>query len=106
MKSRLPALILAIAAATASQNAAAQNRNAPTESALIDGQVVKTDPAAGKITIKHGPAPTLGMDEGMTMVYKAQDPALIGTVKPGDRIRFGADRVNGQYTVTKIEKAK
>jgi Cu/Ag efflux protein CusF len=110
MTSRLPALTLAIVAlAAASQNAAAQDaaaRNAPAQNILIDGQVTKVDPSAGKITIKHGPAPSLGMDEGMTMVYRAQDPAMLGAVKSGDRIRFGAGQVNGQYTVTKIEKAK
>jgi hypothetical protein len=33
----------------------------------------------GKITIKHGPAKRLGMESGMTMVYKAQDPASRAT---------------------------
>jgi Cu/Ag efflux protein CusF len=27
-------------------------------------------------------------------------------VKPGDKIKFAPDRVSGQFTVTKIEKAK
>jgi Cu(I)/Ag(I) efflux system periplasmic protein CusF len=74
--------------------------------ALIDGQVTRVDPSAGKLTIKHGPAKKLGMDEGMTMVYKAQDPAMLGAVKAGDRIKFDAEQVNGQFTVTRIEKAK
>jgi hypothetical protein len=39
------------------------------------------------------------------MVYKAQDPAMLNAVKPGDKIKFDADQVNGQYTVTKIEKS-
>jgi Cu/Ag efflux protein CusF len=76
------------------------------QTALIDGQVTKVDPSAGKLTIKHGPAKKLGMDEGMTMVYKAQDPAMLKTLKAGDKIQFDADQVNGQFTVTKIEKAK
>jgi Cu/Ag efflux protein CusF len=46
------------------------------------------------------------MDEGMTMIYKAQDPAMLAAVKAGDRIKFDADQVNGQYTVTRIEKVK
>jgi hypothetical protein len=33
----------------------------------------------GKITIKRGPAKRLGMESGMTMVYKAQDPASRAT---------------------------
>ena len=73
---------------------------------LADGQVIKIDSAAGKITIKHGPLKQFEMDEGMTMVYRAADPAMLNAVKPGDKIKFAPDRVNGQFTVTKIEKAK
>ncbi len=46
------------------------------------------------------------MNENMTMVFRASDPAMLKAVKPGDRIRFVPDRINGQFTVTKIEKAK
>ena len=74
--------------------------------ALVDGQVTKVDNAAGKITIKHGPIKKFDMDDGMTMVFRAQDPALLTQVKPGDKIRFDAEKVNGQFTVTKIEKSK
>ena len=63
---------------------------------LADGQVVKIDQAAGKITIKHGPLKQFGMEEGMTMVYRAADPAMLNAVKPGDKIKFAPDRVNGQ----------
>jgi Cu/Ag efflux protein CusF len=91
--------VLALALSFGSQSVIAQ-------SALIDGQVIKIDQSAGKITIKHGPAKWLGMDEGMTMVYKAQDPAMLKTVRTGDKIKFDADQVNGQFTVTKIEKTK
>jgi Cu(I)/Ag(I) efflux system protein CusF len=73
---------------------------------LADGEVVKIDQAVGKITIKHGPLNQFGMDEGMTMVYRAADPAMLNAVKPGDKIRFAPDRVNGQFTVIKIEKAR
>jgi Cu(I)/Ag(I) efflux system protein CusF len=76
------------------------------QSSLIAGQVTKVDPSAGKITIKHGPIKKLGMDEGMTMVFKAQDPAMLKAVKSGDKIKFDAEDVNGQLTVTNIEKTK
>jgi Cu(I)/Ag(I) efflux system protein CusF len=72
----------------------------------VDGQVTKIDESAGKITIKHGAIKKFDMDDGMTMVFRAQDPAMLKTVKPGDKIKFEADRVNGQFTVIKIEKAK
>src|SRR5215468_7678751 len=75
-------------------------------SAMAEGEVVKVDPSAGKITIKHGPIKKLAMDEGMTMVFRADDPALLKQVKAGDKIKFDAENVNGQFTVTKIEKKK
>jgi Cu/Ag efflux protein CusF len=31
---------------------------------------------------------------------------MLKQVKPGDKIKFEADKVNGQFTVMKIEKAK
>jgi len=71
---------------------------------LVEGQVTKVDQSAGKITIKHGPIKNLGMTEGMTMVFRAQDPAMLTQVKAGDKIKFSADRVDGAFTVTKIQK--
>ena len=76
------------------------------QSDMIDGVVTKVDQSAGKITIKHGPIKKLDMDEGMTMVFKAADPAMLNSVKAGDKIRFAPDRVNGQFTVNKIEKTR
>lgn len=78
----------------------------PALAQMVDGQVVKVDEAAGKITIKHGPIKKFDMDDGMTMAWRAQDPALLKQVKAGDKIRFEPDRVNGQFTVTRIEKAR
>ena len=75
-------------------------------SELVNGQVTKIDESAGKITIKHGPLKKFDMNEGMTMVFRAGDPAMLKAVKPGDRVCFVPDRINGQFTVTKIEKAR
>jgi Cu(I)/Ag(I) efflux system periplasmic protein CusF len=59
------------------------------------------------MTLKHGAIKKLDMDEnGMTMVFRVQDPAMLKPVKVGDKVQFEADRVNGQITVTRIEKAK
>jgi Cu/Ag efflux protein CusF len=76
------------------------------QSAMIDGQVTKIDASAGKITLKHGPIKKLDMDEGMTMVFRVQDPTMLTQVKVGDKVKFDAERVKGQITVTKIEKSK
>ena len=70
---------------------------------VVAGKVTKVDEAAGKITIAHDAIPNLQMD-AMTMVFKAADPAVLKDVKPGDAIQFTADKVNGQLTVTEIEK--
>jgi Cu(I)/Ag(I) efflux system protein CusF len=73
---------------------------------FVNGQVTKIDESAGKITIKHGPLKKFDMNENTTMVFRAGNPAMLKAVKPGDRVRFVPDRVNGQFTVTKIEKVR
>jgi Cu(I)/Ag(I) efflux system protein CusF len=73
---------------------------------FIAGQVTKVDESAQKVTIKHGPLKKFEMGDGMTMVFRAADPAMLKTVKAGDRVRFVPERINGQFTVTKIEKVK
>ena|SRR5215831_13078390 len=73
---------------------------------MIDGQITKVDQSAAKVTIKHGPIPKLDMDVGMTMVFAVSDPKMLSAVKAGDKIKFDADRVNGQLTVTKLQKAR
>jgi Cu/Ag efflux protein CusF len=72
----------------------------------ISGEVKKIDEGAGKITLKHGPAKSLGMDEPMTMVYRVKDPALLKQVKAGDKVTFEAEEGASGYTVTRIQKAK
>ena len=77
------------------------------QDAAVSGEVRKIDTAAGKITLRHGPIKKLDMDEdGMTMVFRVQDPAMLKSVKVGDKVKFDADRVNGQITVTAIQKSK
>jgi len=80
---------------------------APAETAAGDhmsqGAVRKVDKDAQKITIKHGPIENLGMPP-MTMVFRAQDAAMLDQVKAGDNVRFRAENINGQYTVTRIER--
>ena len=74
--------------------------------ASISGEVKKIDEGAGKITLKHGAAKSLGMDEPMTMVYRVKDPAMLKQVKVGDKVSFEAEEAASGYTVTKLQKAK
>jgi Cu/Ag efflux protein CusF len=72
---------------------------------LTDGEVRKVDKAAGKVTLKHGPIENLGMP-GMTMVFLATNPGMLDKLKPGDKVRFAADKAGDVFTVTRIEPAK
>src|SRR5262249_21652645 len=73
---------------------------------LVDGEVRKVDRDARKLTIRHGPLPQFDMPTPMTMVYQVKDPALLDLVKPGDKIRFAAEKVGGLFTVIRIEPGK
>ncbi|MBJ2157810.1 copper-binding protein [Variovorax sp. IB41] len=93
MKKLLTALSSALLAAAAFAQAALP---------AVEGEVRKVDADAKKITLKHGDIPNLEMT-GMTMVFRVQDPELLGKVKPGDKVRFTADKVDGALTVLSIE---
>jgi Cu/Ag efflux protein CusF len=87
-------------------SAAALSRSATAQSELVDGQVIKIDETAGKITLRHGRFEKFDMADGMTMVFRVQDPAMLKAVKVGDKVKFDADKVNGPFTITKIQKTK
>ena len=72
---------------------------------LADGEVRRVDLDAKKITLRHGPIQSLDMPP-MTMVFQVKDPAMLERVKPGDKVKFSAEKVGGAYTVTSIEKAQ
>lgn len=73
--------------------------------ALSEGEVRKVDKGAKKITIKHGPLTNLDMP-AMTMVFQVKDPKMLEQVKVGDKIKFTAEKIGGQYTVTTVEPVK
>ena len=72
-------------------------------SVLTEGEVKKIDRQAGKITLKHGPIENLGMP-GMTMVFRAKDPAALDKVKVGDNVQFHAEQIDGALTVMEIRQ--
>jgi hypothetical protein len=69
------------------------------------GEVRRVDKGAGKLTLKHGEIRSLDMPP-MTMVFQVQDPALLDKVKPGDPVRFRAEKAASGYVVTAIEVAR
>lgn len=81
--------------------------SATAQNAMVNGEVKKIDETAGKISLKHGPIKSLGMeDEEMTMVFRVQDPAMLKQVKVGDKVQFAVERATAGITITKIQKAK
>ena len=110
LSAALAVLLLAphIIPASAQSNDHATHHAAPARAGapvLTDGEVRKVDKEAGKLTLRHGPIANLEMPE-MTMVFRVKDPAMLDTVKAGDKVRFAADRVGGQLTVVQLEPGK
>jgi Cu(I)/Ag(I) efflux system periplasmic protein CusF len=69
------------------------------------GEITKVDRDPPRLTIKHGELKALDMP-AMTMVFRVQSPALVDGIKPGDRVRFRVEKINGQYVVTNVEPAR
>lgn len=99
------ALTFSFAGISGAQSATDATTSAATAGEMTDGEVRKVDKENKKLTIKHGPLKSLDMP-GMTMVFQVQDPALVETVQPGDKVRFVAEKLDGKFTVTKLEVAR
>ena len=72
---------------------------------MADGEIRKVDKDTKKLTIKHGEIKNLDMP-GMTMLFQVKDPAMLDRVKPGDKVRFKAEKVGGGIVVTEIQVAR
>ncbi len=75
------------------------------QQATAEGEVRKVDPAGSKITLKHGEIKAFDIP-AMTMTYRVQDRAALAKLQPGDKVRFQASKVEGQYTITAISLAR
>ena len=104
-RSRLWDYLKAVLAGSARALLFPSSSASPSNAPLVAGTVKKVDDVAGKVTLDHETIPNIGMD-AMTMAYKVQDPAMLKGLRPGERVRFSADRVNGSIAVTRIQKAK
>lgn len=71
---------------------------------VVDAEVRKIDTEQQKITLRHGEIANLDMAP-MTMVFRVKEPALLQKLKPGDKVRFTADKVDGALTVMTLEPA-
>ena len=88
-------------AQTMAPSATASAAVAPAQ-ALSEGEIRKVDKDAKKITIRHGEIKNLEMPP-MTMVFQVADPAMLETVKAGDKIKFVAEKIGSAYVVTRLQ---
>ncbi len=76
---------------------------APQAASKAEAEVRRVEAATGRIQLRHGPIPSLDMPP-MTMVFRVKNPALLEGLKEGDKIWFTAEKIDGAYTVTSVEK--
>ena len=94
--------VAAAPAAPEKQAASSDTQRTASNAPLVSGTVKKVDPATAKVTLDHERIPNIDMD-AMTMAYKVQTPGLLNGLKPGDKVRFSAEEVNGQTFITRIQ---
>lgn len=96
-----------VAHAQPSQGAAPAASGAPAATAaeLAEGEVRKVDKDGKKLTLKHGPLKNLDMP-AMTMVFQVREDSMLDKVQAGDKVRFQAEKIEGKFTVTRLEAAR
>ena len=77
---------------------------AAAQDATINGEVKKIDEGSGSITLKQGPAPSLGFKEDMTLIYSVRDRAMLKQVKVGDTVKFEAESGDSGFMITRMQK--
>lgn len=92
-------------AATSAQTVSPAASGPTASAAWTVAEVRRVDRAAGKVTLRHEAIANLDMPP-MTMVFRVTESAMLEVLAAGDRVRFTADKIRGEYTVTQIEKAK
>ncbi|MBC7392274.1 MAG: copper-binding protein [Variovorax sp.] len=97
--------LAAAQSAPPSQATAQGTAAAVATSEMSDGEIRKIDKDGKKLTIKHGPLKNLDMP-GMTMVFSVKDEAVLDRVQSGEKVRFLAEKIDGKFTVTKIEAVR
>lgn len=70
---------------------------------MSEGEIRRID--GERVTLKHGPIDNLGMSP-MTMVFEATDASTLEGLTAGDKVKFRAERQDGNYVVTEVVKAE
>jgi len=69
------------------------------------GEVTKVDKNNGRITLRHGEIKNLDMPP-MTMTFRVREGKLLDGVAVGERVRFTAEKLDGNYVVTTLSKSE
>ena len=85
-----------------SQNAVGPSANA-TAPAVYSANGNVTAVAGDRITISHGPVEQLGWP-AMTMTFRAGEPAMLQSLRVGDRVAFRFRQNGTDYPLTAINK--
>lgn len=112
MKFLLPALAFACLAAALPAwgqaghdhaHAAPAPKGAATD--VYTGEVKRINKDTKKVTIAHGPLKAFDMPP-MTMAFGVKDAALLGKVKPGDKVNFALEKEGENLVISRIEPAR
>ena len=66
------------------------------------GTVKKVDPAGGKVTIAHGPIPTMKWP-AMNMTFTVKDKALLGKLSQDKKVEFEFVDRGSNYVITSVK---
>jgi Cu(I)/Ag(I) efflux system protein CusF len=66
------------------------------------GTVKKVDPAGGKVTIAHGPIPTMKWP-AMNMTFTVKDKALLAKFSQDKKVEFEFVQQGSDYVVTSVK---
>ena len=66
------------------------------------GTVKKVDPASGKVTIAHGPIPTMKWP-AMNMTFTVKDKALLGKLSQDKKVEFEFVERGSDYLITSVK---
>lgn len=82
----------------------AREQITPDDEPLARGQVVAVDRGAGTVILEYRPIPQRFL-EGGTRMFRVENPDVLKTLGPGDKVRFEVERTGRSYTVTHIENS-
>ena len=88
----------------ASDEHASHPATVETATNLNQGEVRKVDVENRKLTLRHGPIAVMAMPP-MTMVFGVVEGVSLQGLTVGDKVEFVVEQRNGEFVVTRLQKA-